>query len=83
MRITESLKELIYFDRTDEDSESEEDNPVSIANLVQSFFDVIIDFLYGPCEENQILLSGWQKFLTTVDFYFNSQDVYFFAQNDC
>ena len=53
---------------------------------MQSYFEVIIDFLYGPCEENQLLLSGWEMFLINMNFYFKSKHVYFFSyeySNEC
>ena len=43
-------------------------------------FDTLIDFLYGPNRENQLLLGRWKKLSKAVNFYL-SQNMGFYAAN--
>lgn len=57
MRITEDLKENIFFDAQLADQEEASDDienaiDFGIAGLTGQFIETLIDFLYGPCEEN-------------------------------
>eukprot|EP00347_Sterkiella_histriomuscorum_P015845 403355467 len=78
MKITQSFHELIFHDAKFHSDGTKDDG---LAGLMIQFFSVLIDFLYGPCEPNQLMLTNWEMFLISVDFYFKCENLYFFAQN--
>ncbi|CDW75428.1 cation channel family protein [Stylonychia lemnae] len=45
---------------------------------VQQVLDTLIDFLYGPCRQNQQILGNWAKFCKTIDYYL-SQDMGYYS----
>jgi hypothetical protein len=40
---------------------------------IPQVFETLVDFLYGPCVDNQLILGRWHKFYKIID-YFMSQD---------
>ena len=59
-----SLGDLVYSDFT-------------AFETVPQMFDTLIDFVYGPCEENIKILGKWRKFIKVLNKYMTDDMGYF------
>lgn len=44
-------------------------------NIIPTLMETMLEFVYGPCVENQIFLCSWRKFMQVLDFFLCAEDL--------